>query len=144
MYVRDGEYYIIDDGDIIVCEFSDGTVTNDFGTFTKEGGEEVDLTEFPSAAIEAFLGFDGFVTFYHDDATFTTEVCEGDTDFIAVTMTKSEEDEASYAEIYADIIASIDGYDESNGYYDLDLGYGLFIALSEDEESIVAMYYLLS
>lgn len=138
LYVRDGEYYIIDDGDIIVCEFSDGTVTNDFGTFTKP-----DLTEFPSVAIEEFLGFDGFVTFYHDDATFTTELLEQeDTEFIVVTMTKSEEDEASYAEILADIIASIDGYTEEYGYYDAELGYALFIALSEDEESIVAMYYL--
>ena len=138
MYVRDGEYYIIDDGDIIVCEFSDGTVTNDFGTFTKP-----DLTEFPSVAIEEFLGFDGFVTFYHDDATFTTELLEQeDTEFIVVTMTKSEEDEASYAEILADIIASIDGYTEEYGYYDAELGYALFIALSEDEESIVAIYYL--
>ena len=140
LYVRDGEYYIIDDDSIVVCEFSDNSVTNDFGTFTKP-----DLTEFPSAAIETFLGFDGFVTFYHDDATFTTELLEqDDMEFIVVTMTKSEEDEASYAEILTDIINSIDGYTEEYGYYDVDLGYAFFISLSEDESRIEAIYYLAS
>ena len=141
LYVKDGEYYIIDDGDIIVCEFSDGTVTNDFGTFTKE--VEADPFEFPASAVEEFLGFDGFITFYRDNATYTSEIVEGDTTYITVTMTKSEEDEASYAEILADIINSIDGYTEEYGYYDVDLGYALYIALSEDETSIEAIYYLL-
>lgn len=143
LFVRDGEYYIVSDGNIVVCEFYENSVTNDFGTFTKEA--EADPYEFPSSAVEEFLGFDGFVTFYRDDATYTSEVLEdNEVDYILVTLTKSEEDEASYAEILADIINSIDGYTEEYGYYDVDLGYAFFISLSEDESRIEAIYYLAS
>ena len=68
LYVRDGEYYIIDDDTIIACEFDDNSVTNDFGTFTKEA--EADPFEFPAAAIEEFLDVEGVITFYHDYATW--------------------------------------------------------------------------
>ena len=60
LYLEDGDYFIEEEGRKVVCTFGDGTVTNDFGTFTKEqtnpGTDTKEVAHLPEALQGVYVG----------------------------------------------------------------------------------------
>ncbi|MBO4666663.1 MAG: hypothetical protein J5666_00850 [Bacilli bacterium] len=144
IYIKNDEYYVVVDDEIVYCYFDDESVSNDFGTFYRpsdEPGEdegedegEEGNTEFPTSTVEEFLDVEGIITFYYPDATYQTLEIENN---IIVIMTLPEDAEES--EVVSELQGSCEDYSEY--YADFDLGYALVIEAGEEEHTVHITYF---
>ena len=152
IYIKDEDYYIVTsdneighiyfDGDFVSVDFYTWEVT--FERKNEENGEdegEDDNEEFPWDAVGEFLGTEEFFGLTYDGATYSFEVVEDEVTYISVRLDLPEE--VDKAEVLAEFIESCEGYSEETGYYDLENGYGLSMAVHEEDNAIMLMYYSL-
>ena len=148
IYIKDEDYYIVTsdneighiyfDGDFVSVDFYTWEVT--FERKNEENGED-DNEEFPWDAVGEFLGTEEFFGLTYDGATYSFEVVEAEITYISVRLDLPEE--VDKAEVLAEFIESCEGYSEETGYYDLENGYGLSMAVHEEDNAIMLMYYSL-
>ena len=144
IYIKDNDYYIVGSEDeVIYCYFDEESVSCDLGTFVRKSDDngEDDNEEFPWDAVGEFLGTEEFFGLTYDGATYSFEVVEAEVTYISVRLDLPEE--VDKAEVLAEFIESCEGYSEETGYYDLENGYGLYMAVHEEDNAIMLMYYSL-
>lgn len=114
LYEENGQIYVIEDGEKIICTFGEDSVTNKYGTFTRNGSALSNVT-----AVEAarkyleFLGLSGEFRVPSGTSIQDTKFKEDETDIYAITVIDPNEKYEDYYRYFNDFMLS-NGFETSS------------------------------
>ena len=117
LYQENGRIYFYDEGQKIYCTFGDGTVTNIYGTFTRDGGGMTSVSASEAAGKYAqFLGMT--VGFRIPDGTAVSDSTDTQTDSVtyAVMVVNPNESYEEYLRYFNSVFEGL-GYSQANGVW---------------------------
>ena len=113
LYEENGQVYVIEEGEKIICTFGEDSVTNKFGTFTRNGSSLSNVTASEAARkFKEFLGLSGDFRVPGGTSIQDTTFKEEGTDIYAITIIDPDETYEAYYRFFNDFMLT-NGFETS-------------------------------